>query len=96
MKVSDINKASIIILDHKFGHFVVDKTEHQILHTRQHDFIMCRDCTKECEKMESNYMIKDLFNRIPYKGGIVMSKLLNNRTDIRCINYIDIFDIKLQ
>ena len=44
--------------------------------------------------MEKEYTIGDMVIETPYKGGIVMSKLLNNRLDRRCMKFINMFNIE--
>ena len=95
MKISRLNNAKIIILDNQFCHIIIDKINHNIIQTRQWNDMVNEDVTEECEQMESEYTVGDMVIETPYKGGIVMSKLLNNRTDGRCLNFIDIFNIEL-
>lgn len=95
MKISRLNNAKIIILDNQFCHIIIDKINHNIIQTRQWNDMVNEDVTEECEQMEREYTVGDMVIETPYKGGIVMSKLLNNRTDGRCLNFIDIFNIEL-
>ena len=95
MRISKLNKAEIISLDNEMCHIAINKIDHTIIQTRQWDNDICQELTEECEKMESEYTIGDMVIETPYKGGIVMSKLLNNRTDKKCMNFINLFNVQL-
>lgn len=48
-----------------------------------------------CEQMEKEYTIDSMVAEVHYKGGVVMSKLLNNHIDKQCISFIDNFNVEL-
>ena len=56
---------------------------------------MHQDFTEKCEKMEKEYTIGDMVIETPYKGGVIMSKLLNNRIDERAMKFVNLFNIQL-
>lgn len=96
MRISKLNKAEIISLDNEMCHIVINKIDHTIIQTRQWDNDIYQDFTEKCEKMESEYSIGDMVIETPYKGGVVMSKLLNNRTDERAMKFVNLFNIQLE
>lgn len=96
MKIADINKVSVITLNHEFGTIIVNKVNHRILQTEEWHNPVYIDRTSECEEMEKEYIIGDMVIQTSYKGGVVVSKLLNNRTDRRCMKFMKSFDICLQ
>lgn len=46
--------------------------------------------------MEKDYTIGDMVIGTPYKLGVVMSKILNNRTDKKCMHFINEFDVVIE
>lgn len=97
MRLSKIklNEARTISLENEFWSIIVNKNNHTIIQTKQCDEDICKDVTEECEQMERNYTIGDMVIEKPYKLGMVMSKLLNNRIDKRCISSLCYFKIQL-
>lgn len=96
MRMVNLNDAKIIILDNGFCNIVVDKEKHNIVLTRQWNKEVNKDVTGMCEQMEREYTICDMLIETPYKSGVVMSKLLNNRIDRRCMEFINIFNVEVK
>lgn len=96
MKIAKLNDAKTIILNNEFYNIVINKENHSIIHVRQWNEEINKDVTETCEQMERNYTIGDMVIETPYKGGVVMSKLLNNRIDKQCIEFINMFNIELK
>lgn len=96
MRMANLNDAKIIILDNGFCNMVVDKEKHNIVLTRQWNKEVNKDVTEMCEQMEREYTISDMVIETPYKSGVVMSKLLNNRIDRRCMEFINIFNVEVK
>ena len=46
--------------------------------------------------MEREYTTDDMLSKIPYKGGSITSKLLNNRPDKRCMKFINLFNVQVE
>lgn len=95
MEMERFNSAKIIILDNEFCNIVIDKEKHSIIHARQCDKEINENVTEMCEQMEKEYTIDSMIAEVPYKGGVVMSKLLNNHIDKQCISFIDNFNVEL-
>lgn len=95
MRISKLNKAKIISLDNEICHIVINKINHTITQTRHWNNDMHQDFTEKCEKMEKEYTIGDMVIETPYKGGVIMSKLLNNRIDERAMKFVNLFNIQL-
>ena len=95
MEMARFNIAKIIILDNEFCNIVINKEKHSIIHVRQCDKEINEDVTELCEQMEKEYTIDSIVTEVPYKGGVVMSKLLNNNIDKQCISFIDNFNVEL-
>ena len=96
MRISKLNKTQIISLDNEICHIIINKIDHTIIQTRQWDNDIHQDVTEKCEKAESEYTIGDMVIETPYKGGVVMSKILNNRIDKRCMKFMDLFTIEIE
>ena len=95
MEMARFNIAKIIILDNEFCKIVIDKEKHSIIHVRQCDKEINENVTEMCEQMEKEYTIDSMAAEAHYKGGVVMSKLLNSHIDKQCISFIDNFNVKL-
>lgn len=89
MEISTFNDATMIILDNEICHIIIDKVNHTIIQTRHFKNAINKDVTEECEKMEKEY-------GITYTGGVIASKILNNRINKKCIRFIKNFNIELK
>lgn len=94
MKMTKLNEAKIIILNNELCNIIIDKEKHNIIQTRQWNKEVNEDTTEICEQMEKEYTIGDMVIETPYKGGIVMSKLLNNRLNRQCMKFINMFNVE--
>ena len=90
MKIEELNKAKTIKLSNEICSILIDKVNHKIIQTKQWNQEMYEDITSICENMEKNYTKKGT-----NKGGIIVSKLLNNRPDICCKSFIKEFQVIL-
>lgn len=91
MKVEELNKAKTIKLSNEICSIVIDKVNHKIIQTKQWNQEMSKDITSICENMEKSYTKENGTN----KGGIMASKLLNNRPDICCKSFMKEFQVTL-
>ena len=96
MTIERLNDAKVIILNNNFCTVVVDKEKHSIVQTRKLNKEMNEDITEICEQMESKYTIGDMVVETPYTGGMIMSKLLNNCVDRRCMKFINNFNVDIK
>lgn len=87
MKISELDVAKKITIDEGFLNIVIDKINHKILYTQKSKDT--EDITQKCEQMEKEYTIGDIVVDTPYKLGQVCSKVLNNRIDRKCINWLN-------
>lgn len=94
MRISELMEAKIISLNNEICHIIINKVNHTIIQVRQWNDDMYQDCTEMCEKMEDEYTIGDMVVETPYKTGMIMSKLLNNRIDDKCMSFINLFKVQ--
>lgn len=84
MKIKDINNANKVILRKTLmnGYVVeINKDEQKIYQNG-------KDCTLECLEMYNSYTIGNALIKHPYKGGMVAMKILKNKADKRCLNFL--------
>lgn len=96
MIISKLNKAKVVILDNEICRIIINKKQHKIIQTRQCNKDINKDCTEECEKMERECAAKDVITENVYKGGVIMSKLLNGRINKKCMKFIYQFNIQIE
>lgn len=93
IKLSELNNASVIILDsYDFLKVKIDKTNGivtELIHTGEETN---RDVTQEVLKAESNYTIGDMVIDSPYTLGMVIAKLLKNEVNQKCMCMLNAFD----
>lgn len=92
-QISDLNNASIIILD--AGDFLkikVDKTENKVIELIHTGSETNRDMTEDVLNEESNYSIGDMVVNTPYTLGMVAAKLLKGTVNGKCIKVLNVFD----
>lgn len=93
MKVSEINGFNKITIEGCLCRVDIDKKNHSIFYTAKFSERNPKDITQLCEQMEKEITVGDIVFKTPYKFGQVVSKILNNRTDRRCINFLNGFTI---
>lgn len=93
MNVSDINGFNKIVIESCLYRVNIDKRNHSIFYTAKFSEKNPEDITHLCEQMEKEITVGDIVFKTPYKFGQVVSKILNNRTDRRCLNFLNGFTI---
>ena len=93
MKVSEINSFNKIAIEGCLYRVDIDKINHSVFYTAKLSEKNPEDITQLCEQMEKELTVGDIVFKTPYKFGQVVSKILNDRTDKRCINFLDGFTI---
>lgn len=92
-QISDINNASIIILD--AGDFLkikVDKVENKVIELIRTGSETNRDMTEDVINEELNYSIGDMVVNTPYTLGMVAAKLLKGTANGKCKKVLNVFD----
>ena len=84
-RIKDINNAKKIYfsieLIKKFD-IVIDKALNKIYENNT-------DITQECLNIMNEYTIGDMVIDSPYKGGMVMAKILYGKADKKCLQYLN-------
>lgn len=96
IKISELNNANIVTIDSELFCITINKINHTIIQTKQLEKDFYRNATIDCEKMEKDYTIGDIVVGTPYSFGMVCSKILNNRADKKCVNFIKLCHVMMQ
>ena len=85
IKIKDINDAKKICFSIeivKKSDIVIDKVLNKIFENNV-------DITQECIDIMNEYTIEDIAVDAPYKGGMVMAKILQNKADSKCLKFLN-------
>lgn len=85
IKIKDINDAKKICFSIeivKKSDIVIDKVLNKIFENNV-------DITQECIDIMNEYTIEDIAVDTPYKGGMVMAKILQNKADSKCLKFLN-------
>ena len=85
IKIKDINDAKKICFSieiFKKSDIVIDKVLNKIFENNV-------DITQECIDIMNEYTIEDIAVDAPYKGGMVMAKILQNKADSKCLKFLN-------
>lgn len=85
MKIKELNDAKRISFSIEIGRkfeIVIDKESNKIFENNT-------DVTQECLDVMSQYTIGDIVIGSPYKGGMVVAKILQGNADRKCLQYLN-------